>query len=144
MGLYPFSPDCLFVCLFVYAPYLPCFVSLQAIVPFIDYAGFILISCILGCKKELKILQNNALRICLRYIKMVDHVSIDRLHAEANLQNLEQHRILQLLPLLCDCSNFLFFLSNHVLSNVEFCSYSKYYMIVVINFGLPGEVHLEE
>ena len=59
----------------------------QAILPFIDYASFMLNSCNLGCKKDLQILQNNALRICVRY-KMVDHVTIDRLHAEANLQRL--------------------------------------------------------
>ena len=35
---------------------------------------------------------------------MVDHVTIYRLHAEANLQSLEQRRVFQLLKLLYDCS----------------------------------------
>ena len=75
----------------------------QAILPFIDYAGFILYACNIGCKKDLQILQNNALRICLRY-RMVDHVTIERLHNEANLQSLEQRRIIQTLKLLYECS----------------------------------------
>ena len=90
---------------FGHFPCFPCAVGTlkQAILPFIDYASFMLNSCNLGCKKDLQILQNNALRIYVRY-KMVDHVTIDRLHAEANLQRLEQRRIFQLLQLLYDCS----------------------------------------
>ena len=45
----------------------------QAILPYIDYAGFILTACNLGQKRDLQILQNNALRTCLRY-QMADHV----------------------------------------------------------------------
>ena len=45
----------------------------QAILPYVDYAGFVLIACSKGSKKDLQILQNNALRICLRYC-MIDHV----------------------------------------------------------------------
>ena len=75
----------------------------QVILPYVDYAGFILIACRKGCKKDLQTLQNNALRICLRY-RMVDHVTIERLHEEANLQSLEQRRKFQLLKLLYDYS----------------------------------------
>ena len=75
----------------------------QAILPFLDYAGFILISCGKGQKKDIQILQNNALRMCLRY-RIVDHVTIDQLHREANLQSLEQRRFFQVLKLLYDCS----------------------------------------
>ena len=75
----------------------------QAILPFVDYAGFLLLSASLGCKRDLQVLQNNALRICLRYRRQ-DHVSIERLHEEANLQSLEQRRIVQTLSLLHDCS----------------------------------------
>ena len=76
----------------------------QAILPYVDYAGFMLTSCNLGCKRDLQILQNNALRTCLRY-RMVDHVTVDHLHYEAKLQSLEQRRILQLLKILFACSN---------------------------------------
>ena len=75
----------------------------QAILPYVDYAGFVLLSCGKGCKKDLQILQNNALRICLRYC-MVDHVTIERLHEEANIQSLEQRRQFQILKLLFGCS----------------------------------------
>ena len=75
----------------------------QAILPFIDYAGFMLMTCKLGCRKDLQVLQNNALRVCLRY-SMVDHVTIERLHDEANLQCLEQRRVIQILKLLYGCS----------------------------------------
>ena len=63
----------------------------------------VLYYCGKGSKRDLQTLQNNALRICLRY-RMVDRITIDQLHAEANLQSLEQRRILQLLKLLYDCS----------------------------------------
>ena len=76
----------------------------QAILPFIDYASFLLVTCNLGNRRDLQVLQNNALRICLRYRKL-DHVTIDQLHAEANLQSLEQRRIFQLLNLMYDCSS---------------------------------------
>ena len=76
----------------------------QAILPFIDYAGFLLISCNIGSRRDLQVLQNNALCICLRY-RMVDHVTIGQLHTEAHLQSLEQRRIFQLLNLMYDCSN---------------------------------------
>ena len=75
----------------------------QAILPFLDYAAFVLMLCSKGYKKNLQILQNNALRICLRYC-MIDHVTIDQLHSEANLQSLEQRRIFQILKLLYDYS----------------------------------------
>ena len=76
----------------------------QAILPLIDYASFLLLSVSLGCKRDLQGLQNNALRICLRY-RMQDHVTRDQLHDDANLQSLEQRRIVQTLSLLHDCSN---------------------------------------
>ena len=75
----------------------------QAILPFLDYAAFVLLSCGKGYKKDLQILQNNALRICLRYC-MVNHVTIVQLHGEANLQSLEQRRIFQILKLLYNYS----------------------------------------
>ena len=50
----------------------------QLVLPFVDYAGFMLITCNKGCRRDLQILQNNALRICLRY-RMVDHVTIGKI-----------------------------------------------------------------
>ena len=75
----------------------------QAIMPLIDYANFLLMQCNLGYKCDLQILQNNALRTCLRY-RRADHITIEQLHTEAKLQSLEQRRIMQLLSLMCDCS----------------------------------------
>ena len=49
--------------------------------------------------KDLQTLQNNALRICLRY-KLVDRVTEHRLHNEATLQSLEQRRKKQLTKLM--------------------------------------------
>ena len=60
---------------------------------------FILISSDLACKKNLQTLQNNALIIALRY-QLLDRLSIPDLQREANLQSLEQRRIIQLLKLL--------------------------------------------
>ena len=37
-------------------------------------------------------------------LQMIDHVAIEQLRAEANLQSLEQRRIFQLLKLLYSCS----------------------------------------
>ena len=62
-----------------------------------------LLACGKGLKKDLQKLQNNALRICLRYC-MIDHVTIEHLHEEANLQSLEQRRLFQILKLIYGCS----------------------------------------
>ena len=74
----------------------------QASMPLIDYANFLLMQCNLGYKRDLQILQNNALHTCLRY-RRADHVTIEQLHTEAKLQSLER-RIVQLLSLMYDCS----------------------------------------
>ena len=39
----------------------------QAVLPSFDYGGFLLVSCDKSQKKDLQVLQNNALRISLRY-----------------------------------------------------------------------------
>ena len=83
----------------------------QAILPFMDYAAFVLMSCGKGSKKDMQILQNNALRICLRYC-MVDHVTVEQLHEEAKLQSLEQRRNFQVLKLLYDCSKDIKYLKR--------------------------------
>ena len=71
----------------------------QTILPYFDYGGFILVSSSKGQKKDLQTLQNNALRICLRY-KLVDRISERKLHEESRLQSLEQRRSFQLLKLM--------------------------------------------
>ena len=39
----------------------------QAILPLVEYAGFVFISCSIGQRNELQTLQNNARRLCKRY-----------------------------------------------------------------------------
>ena len=51
----------------------------QAILPYIDYVGFILLVCNMGRRRDIQKLQNHALRLCLRY-KLADRVSVRRLH----------------------------------------------------------------
>ena len=48
---------------------------------------------------DLQMLQNNALRICLRH-RLADRVSERTLHLESSLQTLEQRRTLQLLKIM--------------------------------------------
>ena len=71
----------------------------QTILPHLDYIGFVLLSCNIGARKSIQILQNNALRLCLHY-RLADHVRIERLHLEARMQGIEQRCIFQLLKLL--------------------------------------------
>ena len=71
----------------------------QAVLPYFDYGGFLLVSCNMGQKNDLQVLQNNALRICLKY-RLVDRVSERALHAESSLQNLEQRWKSQLLKIM--------------------------------------------
>ena len=47
----------------------------QAVLPLLEYAGFVLGSCSIGQRKELQKLQNNALRLCKRYY-LLDMVRI--------------------------------------------------------------------
>ena len=61
--------------------------------------NFLLLSANRKQKKDLQTLQNNALRICLRY-NLVDKVSEERLHNEAPLQSLDQRRKRQLAKLM--------------------------------------------
>ena len=71
----------------------------QTILPYIDYVSFVLLSCNNGMRKNLQTLQNNALRLSLRY-KLADHVSIEQLHREAKLQSVEQRCLFHLLKIL--------------------------------------------
>ena len=71
----------------------------QAILPLLEYAGFVLGSCNIGQKRELQKLQNNALRLCKRYY-LLDMVRIDLLHNECRILGLEQRHRKQLLRLM--------------------------------------------
>ena len=71
----------------------------QAILPLMEYAGFVLISCNIGQRQELQRLQNNALRKCKRYY-LRDRVQINVLHSECAILGLEQRRRKQLLRLM--------------------------------------------
>ena len=75
----------------------------QTILPYLDYVGFVLLSCNIGDRRLLQTLQNNALRLCLHY-HLVDSVRVERLHTEAKIQSVEQRCIFQLLKLLFDYS----------------------------------------
>ena len=78
-----------------------CAVSIykQAILPFFDYVGFMLISCNKSDREDLQIIQNDALR-CGYNIRRRDRLSIAKMHAKSNLVSLEQRRRLQLLSLI--------------------------------------------
>ena len=71
----------------------------QAILPVIDYAGFVLIACNKDKKGDLQIIQNDALRFCSKN-KRSDKISLNELHKKANLLSLEQRRCIQLLSLM--------------------------------------------
>ena len=66
----------------------------QMILPLFDYAGFLLLSCNLGQKRELQRMQNSSIRTCLLYNR-IEHITIDRLHNEMKIASLEQRRHMQ-------------------------------------------------
>ena len=70
-----------------------------AILPYIEYAGFLVVACTIDDKRDLQICQNDALRICTRQ-KLSDHVRIEDLHARCKIVSLEQRRQNQLLLLI--------------------------------------------
>ena len=37
----------------------------QTVLPFLDHVGLVLLTCNIGMRKDLQMLQNNALRLCL-------------------------------------------------------------------------------
>ena len=71
----------------------------QTILPMVDYAGFMLISCKKEDKNDLQKRQNDVLRICTRN-KLSDRVSIPELHAKCKIIGLEQRMQKQLLWLM--------------------------------------------
>ena len=67
--------------------------------PLFDYAGFLLISCNKNDCGDLQVIQNNCLRICYN-VRLLDRLSLNDMHREANLLSLEQRRYIQLLCLM--------------------------------------------
>ena len=79
--------------------YTPLTIYKQAVIPYFEYCGFMLILCTAGQKSDAQIIQNTALRIVKKYF-LVDRVRIERLHAEYKILGLEQRRHLQMLKLM--------------------------------------------
>ena len=71
----------------------------HTILPYLEYAGFMLVFCTVDDRKNLQKCQNDALRICLN-VRLNDHVSIGYLHEKCKLTSLEQRRRQQLLILM--------------------------------------------
>ena len=84
----------------------------QAVLPLVEYAGFVLVSCTIGQQHDLQVLQNNALQLCKRY-RLLDRVQIDWLHRECTIIGLEQRRRRQLLRLM--------YLHSKVENNLKEC-----------------------
>ena len=66
------------------------------ILPFMEYAGFMLLSCTLEDRRELQRCQNGALRLCTN-TRLTDRIKIQDLHSKCNIISLEQRRRIQLL-----------------------------------------------
>ena len=71
----------------------------QTILPVFDFAGFMLISCNKSDRKDLQVIQNDALRTCYN-VKRRDKFSIMKMHKKSHLLSLEQRRTFQLLGLM--------------------------------------------
>ena len=69
------------------------------ILPFIEYAGFMLLSCTLEDRRELQRCQNDALRLCT-LSRIADRIKIEDLHVKCNIISLEQCRRIQLLMIM--------------------------------------------
>ena len=71
----------------------------HTILPILDYGGFLLLSLSKERKNDLQIAQNDILRIC-NNSRLVDRVSIPKLHKKAHLLSLKQRWEKQLLSLM--------------------------------------------
>ena len=71
----------------------------QTILPIIDYAGFLLVTCNKEDRNDFQKLQNDVLRICTMS-RLADKVSIVKLHAKCKIISLEQRMRKQLLWLM--------------------------------------------
>ena len=71
----------------------------HTILPFLEYAGFMLNACNVEDRRELRKCQNDALRICKK-IQLNDRARIEYLHEKCKIVSLEQRRRQQLLMLM--------------------------------------------
>ena len=71
----------------------------HTILPFLEYAGSMLVPCNIDDRNDLQKCQNDALRICTK-VRLTDHVRIPDLHARCKIISLEQRRRIQLLLLM--------------------------------------------
>ena len=71
----------------------------HTILPYLEYAGFMLVACSIEERKDLQKCQNDALRTCIK-AKLTDHVRIEYLHEKCKIVSLEQRRRQQLLMLM--------------------------------------------
>ena len=69
------------------------------ILPFMEYAGFMILSCTLEDRRELQRCQNDALRLCTMN-RIADRIKIEDLHVKCNIISLEQRRRIQLLMIM--------------------------------------------
>ena len=69
------------------------------ILPFLEYASFMLTACSIEDRRDLQKCQNDALRICLR-IELCDRVRIEDIHDRCKIVSLEQCQSVQLLSLM--------------------------------------------
>ena len=69
------------------------------ILPFMEYARFMLLSCTLEDRRELQRRHNDALRLCTRN-RVAGRIRIEELHVKCNIISLEQRRRIQLLMLM--------------------------------------------
>ena len=61
----------------------------HTILPYLEYAGFMLIACNIDDRRALQKCQNDALRICAR-VSLKDRISIPDLHSKYEIISLEQ------------------------------------------------------
>ena len=69
------------------------------ILPFIEYAGFVIMSCNIEDRREIHHWQNEALRLCI-FKKISDRIRTSEIHAKCKIVSLEQQRRVQLLLLM--------------------------------------------
>ena len=69
------------------------------ILPFLEYAGFMLVACNVDGCHALQKCQNDALRLCAQ-VRLRDQIRIEDLHKKFKIISLEQRRRIQLLLLM--------------------------------------------
>ena len=71
----------------------------HTILPYLEYAGFMLVACNIEDRRDLQKCQNDALRICT-HVNLNDHYRIQDLHVRCKIISLEPRRRIQLLLLM--------------------------------------------